>query len=179
MGVYVQVPGHALVVLRISGNTAYMLQNYSSGSKIEKWPLSRFLSSWEGVGCCPKHKPKKPVVLPMPEPATPAPAPKVEPATPTPPPQDLSKITDGLGRLVDSVTIVNKSVATLTDKVTTIDQRLVTVEGKLASPPPTVSLPPPSTVTPDPRIQEVQDKLAKLEASLKQSGTLHITVSPK
>lgn len=194
VGVYVQIPGHALVCALLTDTTAYMVNNYDDpklSQRIQKWTRSRFLREWTGVGCCPlfnkRKKPKEPIptVTPsQPRPAEPT-KPIDKPAEPVasgckcPPPQDLSKITDGLNRLVDSVTVVNKSVGTLSDKVSTIDQRLTTAEGKLANSSPVGQLPPPSAVVPDPRIQEVQDKLAKLEANLKQSGTLHITATPK
>lgn len=139
----------------------------------------------------PKIGPQPGEVKPEPEkptaPVKPTEPPKpVEPSCKCPPPADLSKITEGISKLTDSVSvvsnnvgIVNKSVADLSTKVGAIDQRLVTVEGKLSK---LDTLPPPSTVTcpPDPAIKQMQEKLAKLEKAVRnQSGTLHISVTPK
>lgn len=197
VGVYVQIPGHALVCALLTDKWAYMVNNHDDpklSQRVEKWSRSRFLREWTRVACCPLHKkkPKEPVVTPTQpteptKPSKPAkpkpaePAKPVEPGCKCPPPQDLSKITDGLGKLVESVSavnnnvgIVNKSVNDLSAKVGSIDQRLVVVEGKLASP----SVPPPSITAPE--VKTIQDKLQKLEDSIrKQSGTLHISVTPK
>lgn len=199
VGVYVTIPGHALVCGLLTDKAAYMINNYddqNASKRVEKWSRAKFLSLWTGTACCPcnRKRPKpgeKPVAPEQPtQPATPAkpieqPKP-VEPGCKCPPPQDLTKITDGLNKLVDSVTainvnvgVVNKSVGTLSDKVTAIDQRLTVAEGRLAASSPGSQPPPPSATVPDPNIKIIQDKLAALEANLKQSGTLHIKVTPK
>jgi len=191
VAVYVQIRvikpnDHAVAVVGMDETHVRVLDN-NGPKKIQTWTMERFKRVWNGVACCPLHrKNKKPK-----EPATPAVTPTtpkepVGPVAPTTPAPDLSKIIDGLNKLVDSVTAinnnvgtVNKSVGTLNDKVTAIDQRLVTVEGRLAASSPGNQSPPPSTVTPDPNIKVIQDKLAKLEANLKQSGTLHISATQK
>lgn len=190
--VYIQIAvycpnDHAVCLTGLDADYAYILDN-NGPPVVKKWPRRTFDRVWNGIACCPCHRKNPKPVVPAPvkpsqpkptEPVKPADQPKPVSGCNCPPAQDLKPITDGLNRLVDSVAVVNKSVGDLTTKVGSIDQRLVTVEGKLANPPQVIQLPPPSTVTPDPAIKQMQDKLDKLEANMKQSGTLHITVTPK
>lgn len=192
--VYIQIQvsrpnDHAVACLGLNDRYAYILDN-NGPPVVQKWSRSKFNSKWNGIACCPLHRknrkpkePKTPIVAPVvPEtkPVEPA-KPAVEPCK-CPPPADLSKITNGLDKLIDAVSTTNKSVGELSVKVGSveqrvngIDQRLVVVEGMQRS---QGSLPPPSTTTPD-AIKQVQDDLQKLKEQMRQSGTLKVTVTPK
>jgi len=197
--VYIQIQvsrpnDHAVACLGLNDRYAYILDN-NGPPVVQKWSRSKFNAKWNGIACCPLHrkhkKPKEPkgnqtpIVAPV--------NPETKPAEPTKPvvegckcpPADLSKVTDGLNKLLEAVSTTNKSVGDLSVKVgnveqrvSGIDQRLVVVEGMQRSCP-SGPLPPPPTTTPDPAIKQVQDDLQKLKEQMRQSGTLKVTVAPK
>jgi hypothetical protein len=175
-------------------------QAEEQSKKVYRVERSYFLRQrWEGIAWCLKcrRKKKDPPVAPAPVPVQPGPlnpTPPVGPPGPVvapppaekppaapcncPPPQkvDLGPVLDGMAKLTEANVATAKAVGDLAGKIGTIDARLVTVEGKLAD---AAKLPPPSTVTPDQIAKAVKDEMAKLRQSLRQSGTLRISVTPK
>jgi hypothetical protein len=106
VGVYIQIPGHALVCLGLTDRHAYILDN-NGLLKIEKWARSKFDRIWEGVACCPfkrkRPKPTPPAVNP--EPTVPAPTP-----IPAPTPKvDLTPVTDAISKLTERITVLEKT----------------------------------------------------------------------
>jgi hypothetical protein len=186
VGVYVQIPGHALVCLAVDEKRAYMLDN-NGPLKVQTWPRAKFNQLWDGVACCPKFKlPRifKPKDKPADKPKD-DPKPEVKPVKPCDCPKDQpgckcdnKSINDALTKLTEVATLTNKSVGDLSVKVNVLDQRLVAVEGKLAGEKPATP-PPPSAATPDPAIKQIQDELDKLKKNLNGSATLRVTVIPK
>lgn len=104
--------------------------------------------------------------------------PSTTPSTPTAPTVNLTPIMDSIGKLTEVAKLTNESVGKLGEKVSSIDSRLGVVEGKLAAQP---ANPPPSTTPSDckDRMDKVQADLERLKQSLKQSGTIKISVVPK
>jgi hypothetical protein len=199
VGVYVQIPGHALVVVRLTHRYAYVINNYSNveaSKKIQRWTRDEFIRRWEGAAFCPlKRKRPRPQQIVQPPPQT-VPAVQPGPLNPTPPvvhpapppaekpapkecqckPVELGPVNEALVKLTEIAAATSKSVADLGGKVGTLDARIAVVEGKLAD---AATLPPPSaTVSPE-QLKAVQDELTRLRNSLKQSGTLKVTVLPK
>ncbi len=194
VGVYVQIPGHALVCLGLDSHHAYMLDNNpdSSGKlSIQKWARNKFDRLWEGVACCPKRrkKPKEPAGPPAPtKPATPAVCPC--PVKPTEPAidnkTDLKPVMAKIDDLGQSMIKLTETACKITDSLGATNSRLSGVEGRLmavektrcACPgagTPVVTPPPPSNA----ELDKIREDLNKLRQSMKFSGTLTFTVDRK
>lgn len=169
--------GHSVAVVGMDANSVRVVDN--NGPKvIQTWTMDKFKRLWQGTACCPlkRKKPKPPTAPATPTPTDTTPAGPPKPVVDSGCKCDNSKIATALTTLTDAVTATNKSVGDLSSHVASIDQRLVVAEGKLSG---VGQFPPPSVTTPDPAIKAVADELAKLKESLKQSGTLRVTVTPK
>ncbi len=154
VGVYVQIPGHALVVVGLDERHAYVINNYTaagpasvdraeqSSKKVQRWTREKFMRLWEGVACCPLRKRKRPDAgLPTPPvpqptaPALPAPGPKGDPGPAGPPGKDGASV--DTGALVQQISaMIDKKLddrlAVDHVKVVEIEKRLAALEGRPA-----------------------------------------------
>ena len=55
-GVYIQVPGHALVLVGIDNESVRVIPGYNVGgsSEVETWSRGKFDARWQGTACFPK-----------------------------------------------------------------------------------------------------------------------------
>lgn len=104
-GAYVQVPGHALVLVGIDEHTVRLLDN-NGPPVVQTWTRYRFDSTWQGTACFPRIF-KRRLLCPRPTPSpVPLPLP-INPALPVEPPLEPSSSTD----LALRVTRLEKTVA--------------------------------------------------------------------
>jgi hypothetical protein len=123
VGVYCQVPGHALVCVALTDRYAYVINNYTSEERskhVEKWPRSKFMNEWTGCSFCPLHRkrprpdaPKVPETKPTTPvaPTTPViqPGPKGDTGPAGPPGKD--------GASIDTTALVNQIAAMVDGKL--------------------------------------------------------------
>ncbi len=103
---YIQIPGHALVLVGLDKDSARVIDN--NGSKeVRTWERARFDQLWEGRACCPRFPRLHPFKFkPMPyDPPLPTVKP-VTPSVPVPAPTDLQPILDKLAALEAKVAAI-------------------------------------------------------------------------
>jgi hypothetical protein len=154
VGVYVQVPGHALVVVGLDDRHAYVINNYTaagpasvdraeqSSKKVQRWSREKFMRIWEGTACCPLRKRKRPDAgpqlpappIPRPEaPTLPTPGPAGPQGPPGPPGKDGASV-DTAARVQQISALIDRKLderlAVDHVKVVEIEKRLAILEGR-------------------------------------------------
>jgi hypothetical protein len=199
--VYVQVPGHAYVVLRLTSRYAYIVNNFTAAGpgvvdqaekaskNVYKIDRNYFLRHrWTGSAFCLKCRRKKkdqPAVVVQPAPVQPGPlnpTPPVNPATPpaanvvVPPPcqcKPAEKV--DLKPVTDALAKLTEVAVATNKNVTDLSDKVGDIDKRVTA----LENKPPPPPQDDSKLKQVQDELDKLREQLKQGGTVRISVLPK
>jgi hypothetical protein len=207
--VYVQVPGHAYVVLRLTSRYAYIVNNFTasgpqaidqaekSSKNVYKIDRNYFLRHrWTGSAFCLKCRRKKkdqpavvvsPQAVPAVQPGPLNPTPPV--VHPAPPPAEKPALKEcqckpvELGPVNEALVKLTEIAAATSKSVADLGGKVGTLDARIAvvegKLADAATLPPPSATVSPEQLKAVQDELARLRNRLKQSGTLKVTVLPK